>query len=127
MIGDQVKSLLSGPSVDFTQIFNVLQNVVQAINTLQQTIGKIFPLGVTSSAAWNPPSLTNGTQATTTVTVAGATTGMSAQAAFSLDLQGLILYAYVSAANTVTVVLANFTGGTIDLGSGIVTVWVRAN
>jgi hypothetical protein len=41
-----------------------------------------------------------------------------------IDLQGLICTAYVSAANTVTIVLTNYTGGSITLGAGYFKVMV---
>lgn len=44
--------------------------------------------------------------------------GDFADASFSLDTQGILLVARVSAANTVTVVFQNETGGTLDLASG---------
>ena len=46
-----------------------------------------------------------------------------AEASFSADTQGLSLTATVTAANTITCVLANNTGGIVTLGSG--TVYVR--
>lgn len=70
------------------------------------------------SATYDPASLVDGAGATTTVTVTGAALGDFAQASFSLDLQGITLTAWVSAANTVSVRFQNETTGTIDLGSG---------
>lgn len=112
---------------NLTQIMDTLQHIVLAINNLQQTVSKIFPLGLTSSATWTPGGITSGTQVTKTVTCAGAVLGMSAQAAFSLDIQATILTAYVNSSNSVTVVLANLTGSTVTLGAGIISVWVRQN
>lgn len=73
---------------------------------------------LTGSATYDPPSLADGAGATTTVTVTGAALGDYATASFSLDLQGITLTAYVSAANTVTVRFQNESGGVIDLASG---------
>lgn len=70
------------------------------------------------SATYDPASLVDGAGATTTVTVPGAALGDFAQASFSLDLQGITLTAWVSAANTVSVRFQNETTGTLDLGSG---------
>ena len=47
-----------------------------------------------------------------------AMTGDFAVATMSIDVVDLTITASVTAANTVTVVLGNFTGGAIDLGSG---------
>jgi hypothetical protein len=73
---------------------------------------------LSGSATYDPPNLIDGAGATTTVTVTGAALGDYAEASFSLDLQGITLTAWVSAADTVSVRFQNETGGTIDLGSG---------
>jgi hypothetical protein len=70
-------------------------------------------------------SIADGASATTTVTVTGAAMGDFARAAMSVDLQGLTLAAYVSAANTVTVVATNASGSAVDLGSGTLRVRVE--
>jgi hypothetical protein len=51
--------------------------------------------------------------------------GGFATASFSLDLQGIQLTAWISAADAVTVRFQNGTGGTIDLGSGTINVTTR--
>ena len=73
---------------------------------------------LTGTATYDPPNLVDGAGVTTTVTVTGATLGDQAEAAFTLDLQGITLTAYVSASDTVSVRFQNETGGPIDLGSG---------
>ncbi len=75
-------------------------------------------LSYQGSATYNPPNLIDGAGDTTTVTVTGAALGDYAEASFSLDLQGIAITAWVSAADTVSVRFQNETGGTIDLGSG---------
>jgi hypothetical protein len=60
----------------------------------------------------------DGAGATTTLTVTGAVLGDLAVASFSLDLQGITMTAWVSAANTVSVRFQNESGGTLDLASG---------
>lgn len=72
---------------------------------------------------YDPPNLAAGATTTTTVAVPGATLGWDASAAFSLSLSGLAMTAYVSAADTVTVVLFNPTAGAINLASGTLTAW----
>lgn len=71
------------------------------------------------STTYDPASLNDGVGATTTVTVTGASLGNFALASFSLDLQGITLTAWVSAADTVSVRFQNESGGVLDLGSGI--------
>lgn len=81
--------------------------------------------GLVGSATYDPPSMATLTGATTTVTVTGAALGdMVIAVSFSLDLQGISVTAYVSAANTVAVRFFNGTAGTIDLASGTLRVRV---
>ena len=76
------------------------------------------------TATYDPPSIAAAASDTTTVSVPGALVGDECYASFSLDLQGLQLTAHVSAADTVTTVLSNLTGGPIDLAEGTLKVWV---
>lgn len=71
-----------------------------------------------ASAVYDPPNLVDGAGTTTTITVTGATLGDYALAAFSLDLQGITVTAYVSAADTVSIRFQNESGGALDLASG---------
>jgi hypothetical protein len=80
---------------------------------------------IAGSSVYDPASLNDGDGATTTVSVVGATLGDYAEASFSLDLQGITLTPWVSAADTVSVRFQNETGGTIDLGSGTIRVSVK--
>jgi hypothetical protein len=75
-----------------------------------------------ASKTFDPPSVASGASTTTTVTYTGAAVGDQFVAAFSNSLSGLVLTAYVSAANTVTTVFFNPTGGAVDLASGTLTV-----
>lgn len=80
--------------------------------------------GFTAEATWNPASILDGDEVAVDVTVVGAKLGDFALASFSLDVADLSLTADVTAANTVTAVLANNTGGAVDLGSGTLRVKV---
>lgn len=79
---------------------------------------------LTGSATWNPASIADGDEEAKEVTVTGAALGDCAIASFSLDVSDLVLDAQVTGTNTVTCILANNTGGAIDLGSGTVRVKV---
>jgi hypothetical protein len=68
-------------------------------------------------------SIADGDEAAEEVTVTGAALGDFAVASMSIDVTDLIITASVTAADTVTVMLSNNTGGSIDLGSG--TLYVR--
>lgn len=77
------------------------------------------------SASFNVPAVAAGASTTTTVTVTGAKIGDIARAVFSIDTGGLIVFARVTADNTVTVVFFNPTGASIDIGGGVITAFVR--
>lgn len=77
------------------------------------------------SATYDPASLNDGAGATTTVTVTGAALGdMVVGVSFSVDLAGVLLTAYVSATDTVSVRFQNESAGTVDLASGTIRVAV---
>lgn len=111
----------------FGTIESFLRQIVEAINNLNASIVAAFPEPLTGSATWNPASVADKASTSTTVTVAGAVLGDRCEASFSLSLSGMTLSAYVSAADTVTCVLENLTGGAVDLGSGTVRVFVWSN
>jgi hypothetical protein len=86
-----------------------LPNVIPPLKTWQNT------------ATYDPISLAAGAAGVIqTMTIAGATLGDPVAASFSLDLQGVALRAWVSAANTVKYQFTNPTAGVIDLASGTV-------
>jgi hypothetical protein len=81
---------------------------------------------LTGSKTYDPPNIAGGgLYVSTTVTVTGAAVGDTALPTFSIDTQGIILYARVETANTVRVWFFNpeDAGGlAINLGSGTLTV-----
>ena len=73
----------------------------------------------------DPASLTTGSGESDTITVPGVALGdMVITQSFGIDAAGVLLTAYVSAANTVTIRVQNQTGGTVDLASNTVRVVV---
>lgn len=105
------KSMLATASKrELIALLNALQDDLTA---LRASLGGIL----IGSATYDPPSLADAVGTTTTVTVTGAVLGDYAQASFGLDLQGIGVTAYVSAADTVSVRFQNESGGTIDLAS----------
>lgn len=70
-------------------------------------------------ASIDPASIAAGASLTGTVTVGGALLGDEARIAFGVSLAGLSAVAYVSAADTVTWVLTNLTGGAVDLAASL--------
>lgn len=67
------------------------------------------------SATFDANSLADGAGQTTTVTVTGAVLGDFAIFGHGVDLQGITVNAYVSAADTVSCRFQNESGGTLDL------------
>lgn len=78
-----------------------------------------------ATSVYDPTSLADGAGVTTgNITVTGAKLGQLVNCTFSLPLQGVIMQAWVSAADTVLVRFQNETGGVIDLASGTIGLWV---
>jgi hypothetical protein len=70
------------------------------------------------SVAYDPPSLATLGYTSSAHTVTGASVGDYAEASLSVDQAGVIISAYVSAANTVTLSLFNPTTGTVNIPAG---------
>jgi len=84
---------------------------------------KILEDDLKGSATWNADAIADGDEEAKEVTVTGAAVGDYAIASLSIDISDLVLDAQVTAANVVTCILANNTGGAINLDSA--TVYVR--
>jgi len=76
------------------------------------------------SATYDPASLADAAGATTTITVPAAVLGDGCVASFGVDLQGITLTCYVSAAKTASVRFQNESGGTLDLASSTLRVFI---
>lgn len=72
------------------------------------------------TGVWNPDDVADGDSVTTTITAVGAVANVlhSVRVFAPYSLQGLIVGAYVSADDTVTITLHNTTGSNVNLGSG---------
>lgn len=86
-----------------------------------------FLNALTATATWDPASTAAGATSTaTSVTVTGAAVGDRVYAKFTNALSaGAYLRGVVTAPNTVQVSLVNYTGSTVDLASGTLTVRVE--
>lgn len=80
-----------------------------------------------NTATWDPASIANGAQASTTITVTSSLVGQRVEARGSIALSGLQMWGEVTTNGTVTVYLQNTTGGSVDLGSMTVTATVYRN
>jgi hypothetical protein len=72
---------------------------------------------LSGSKTYDSTSIDAGASQTTTVTVTGASLGDFAVASLGVSAAGLVVTAYISAADTATVVLFNATGDAVDLAS----------
>lgn len=92
------------------------------------TIGAPIAKHLFGSKTYDPPSTANSAGWNTTVTVTGASPGDIALCAFTqaMPIQWLFR-GHVTAADTVTCNADNYTGGTVDLGSGTLSaeVWTH--
>lgn len=77
---------------------------------------------LSASKTWTPGTITTGSSTLEVLSVPGTKFGDVYQTSFSADLQGCSIAAYVSAANVVTVVIANNTGTSKTFASGTVRV-----
>jgi hypothetical protein len=81
-----------------------------------------------ASATVNPASLIDGEGTViATITVTGASLGDFVKASHGADLGGVLLQAWVSAANTVSYRFQNETGGTVDIASATLRVEVESS
>lgn len=83
-------------------------------STLTQMLTSV---ALTGSATWDAAEIADGDEAAAEITVSGAALGDFVMVSHGVDVADLVLNAQVTAANTVTAVLANNTGGAVDLAS----------
>jgi hypothetical protein len=69
-------------------------------------------------AAYTPAAIANGATISVSVTVPGAQVGGHVFSTYTADLQGLTHTAEVSSADTVTITISNYTGGSVTLAAG---------
>ena len=79
---------------------------------------------LSGSATWDPASIADGDEVAVEVSIIGAELGDFCLSSLSVDISDLVLDAQVTAADTVTAVLANNTGGAVDLGSSTLSILV---
>lgn len=78
----------------------------------------VFEEVYTGSVTFDPANILDGDEIAQNITVTGAALGDVVLAvSSSIDVTDLVLDAQVTAANTVTAVLANNTGAAVNLGS----------
>jgi len=123
----------------------VSHNIIPQVNSIVRDIapgttvcyfrGNVVPAGsmqlssydvteqvLQNSAAWDPGNIAVGAMEGKDVALVGARLGDVVIASFSLDIVDLTLTATVTAADTVTCVLANNTAGAVNLANGTIKV-----
>lgn len=110
-------------SQDLLVVEDQIQDISEYLEKLRLQLIREMPHFFEGSKTFNPANLADGAGETTTVTVTGADLGDLGFASFSLDLQGIIVTAWVSSAGVVSVRFQNETGGAVDLASGTLRAW----
>lgn len=77
------------------------------------------------TSAVDPASLVDGAGETKTVTVTGAALGDFVDVAPGINTQGMLIWGWVSAANTVSIRIQNETGGALNIASSTWNILVR--
>lgn len=103
---------------------NLSLPIKEALRTAVEDITAMRSGILSGSATYNLASQVDAAGATTTVIVPGAEIGDFAFASLGVSLQGILMKAYVSAADTVSVRFQNETAGTLDLASSTLRVFV---
>ncbi len=99
------------------------EDVKELVDWLMRFQEKLLQEDLHASETWNAAEIASGAEEANDVTVTGAALGDYAIASLSIDIADLTLDAQVTATDTITCVLANNTGGAINLASA--TVYVR--
>jgi len=77
-----------------------------------------FANALPGSKAWDPSAIADGNEEALEITVTGAALGDFVLSSLSVDMLDCVLRGAVTAADTVTLVIANNTGGSINIASG---------
>jgi hypothetical protein len=110
------RSLLGNISLP-TSLAPLISRLSEILRLIDREISKNAYRG---AATWDPASVANGASTSTTVTVPGVLVGdyYAVKVYPPYTLAGLSATGYVSADDTVTILLLNNSGGAVNLGSG---------
>tara|TARA_R100001230_G_scaffold25546_1_gene20940 strand:- start:3414 stop:3725 length:312 start_codon:yes stop_codon:yes gene_type:complete len=85
-------------------------------NKAGDSLGRLDDI-LSASKTWDAGSIGDGNEEALEVTVSGAALGDFVLSSLDVDVADLVLTGAVTAADTVTLILANNTGGAVDLAS----------
>lgn len=94
-----------------------ITNVELSRNAQRRQFVDVFSEVVEFEAIWDAPSVNSNDSTTEDIPVSGAHFGDMVHVSIEIDLQGLIITAYVKSAGVVTVVLTNPKSGAVNLDS----------
>lgn len=120
---DNIRFLIGGAYDNVGDFSGAFDGIYLYRNAFKTDAGPVDKT-LRANKAYDPANLADGVGVTTTVTCTGAALGDRTTATFSLDLQGVTLNSWVSAANTVSTRFQNESGGPIDLANGVLAVSV---
>ena len=92
-------------------------------NKAGDSLGRLDNI-LAASKAWDPSSIDDGNEEALEVTVPGAALGDFVLSSLNVDMLDCVLRGAVTAADTVTLVIANNTGGAINIASSTANVLV---
>ncbi len=92
--------------------------VSHAGQPLSAELANAADIALEYSGTYDPASMAAGATTSVSVTVTGAVMGDYAIASHTQNLAGCLMTAYVSAINTVTVLLLNTTAGSVNIATG---------
>ena len=122
----QLYKIVAGVATVYGSAISIPNGACYEIITDGTSVTQVRDAVLTGTAVYNPPSIAAaGVDAIQTVAVTGAALGDRVEATFDVNLNGLQLAAWVSAANTVSYQFRNPSAAAIDLANGNVRVWVR--
>lgn len=117
-VGAYLRITNANSTVELPYATTTTPGIIKLGSGLAISSGIVTTKDYSGSAAYDFGSISNGSQASTTITATGAVVGdFVTHVSASASLSGLRLWGEVTATNTVTIYLSNMTGGSVDLAS----------
>lgn len=125
-VGENI-TFINGNTFDLGEpLVEGVEVVIKWLDSHIPTVGS-RNVSLLGHSLFDPASIPTNTQLTRNITVVGAEIGDFVQLAYSRSLEGLTLTGYVSTTDTVTAIMFNGTGVSVDLLSGYLRAMVIKN